>query len=284
MPVHSNQPPQLFALFGQPVAGNPTQEMIEAAFRKAGLNWRYLTIEVAPDRLADAMLGMRAMGFLGANITKPHKIAVMEYLDQLSEAANKIGAVNCIKLTDKGLLGENTDGKGFLESLQTAIDPHGKHIILLGAGGAARAIGVELALAGANQILVVNRSEENGQELARLLAHDIGINAQFLLWDGEYLIPAATDVIINATSVGMDDVHAQLPVSWSQVKDGTVAADVVFNPPDTLFLRQAREAGCITLDGLGMLVNQGVIGFRLWTGLEPDKDVMRAAMEEALGI
>jgi shikimate dehydrogenase len=250
--------PELFALFGQPVAGNPTQEMIEAAFRARGLNWRYLTIEVAPEELEDAILGMRAMGFLGVNITKPHKIKVIPYLDRLTEAAAKIGAVNCIKLEKQELLGENTDGKGFLESLQTVIEPAGKQVVLLGAGGAARAIGVELALA-------------------------VGTNAQYIHWDGTYLVPSSTDILINATSVGMDDAYAQLPLDMKELREGTISADVVFNPADTLFLRQARSAGCTTLDGLGMLVNQGVIGFRLWTGLEPDKDAMRVAMEEALG-
>ena len=134
-----NGPPELFALFGQPVAGNPTQEMIEAGFRKSGLNWRYLTIEVSPGDLVEAISGMRAMGFLGANITKPHKIAVIAHLDRLTEAAATIGAVNCIKREGESLLGENTDGKGFLESLQTAVDPRGKQVVLLGAGGAARA-------------------------------------------------------------------------------------------------------------------------------------------------
>jgi shikimate dehydrogenase len=284
MPVHVNKPPELFALFGQPVAGNPTQEMIEAAFEEAGLNWRYLTIGVSPDALEDAMLGMRAMGFLGANITKPHKIEVITYLDRLTAAAAKIGAVNCIKREGDSLLGENTDGKGFLESLETAIDPRGKRVVLLGAGGAARAMGVELALAGVEQILVVNRNETPGKELARLLVDEVGIDAQFVNWEGEYLIPAAIDVVINATSVGMDDAQAHLPVSWSEVQAGSVVADVVFNPPDTLFLRQARAAGCVTLDGLGMLVNQGIIGFRLWTGMEPDRKIMREAMEAALGI
>lgn len=284
MSVYVNKPPELLALFGQQVAGNPTQEMIEAAFRKAGLNWRYLTIEVVPEALQDAMSGMRAMGFLGANITKPHKIEVIQYLDRLTEAAAKIGAVNCIKREGERLLGENTDGKGFLESLATAIDPRGKRVVLLGAGGAARAIGVELALAGTEQILVVNRNETRGKELTQLLADGVGIDAQFVKWEGSYLIPAVTDVVINATSVGMDDAQAQLPLSWSELQAGSVAADVVFNPPDTLFLRQARAAGCLTLDGLGMLVNQGVIGYRLWTGLEPDRGVMREAMEEALGI
>jgi shikimate dehydrogenase len=275
--------PELFALFGQPVAGNPTQEMIEAAFRARGLNWRYLTIEVAPEELEDAILGMRAMGFLGVNITKPHKIKVIPYLDRLTEAAAKIGAVNCIKLEKQELLGENTDGKGFLESLQTVIEPAGKQVVLLGAGGAARAIGVELALAGVKQIAVVNRDHNRGVELARLLSEDLGTNAQYIHWDGTYLVPSSTDILINATSVGMDDAYAQLPLDMKELREGTISADVVFNPADTLFLRQARSAGCTTLDGLGMLVNQGVIGFRLWTGLEPDKDAMRVAMEEALG-
>jgi shikimate dehydrogenase len=274
--------PELFALFGQPVAGNPTQEMIEAAFRARGLNWRYLTIEVAPEELEDALLGMRAMGFLGANITKPHKINVIPYLDRLTEAAAKIGAVNCIKQEKQKLLGENTDGKGFLESLQTLIKPAGKHVVLLGAGGAARAIGVELALAGVEQITVVNRSRDRGAELAHLLSVDIGVEAQFVQWDGAYEVSSGTDILVNATSVGMDDAHARLPIAMDRLREGMVAADVVFNPADTLFLRQARAAGCTTLDGLGMLVNQGVIGFRLWTGMEPDRQVMRKAMEEAL--
>src|SRR5690606_27322902 len=145
------------------------QYMMEKAFAKAGLDWRYLTLEVPPDSLAAAMGGMRAMGLRGANFTIPHKVAVIEHLDELSEAARLMGAVNCVNRQGDRLIGENTDGKGFVQSLRELTDPAGKRIVMIGAGGAARAIGVELALAGAAEIIVVNRTAVRGQDLVDLL-------------------------------------------------------------------------------------------------------------------
>ena len=274
--------PEIFALFGQPVAGNPTQEMMERAFRAEGLNWRYLSLEIAPDDLADAIRGMRAMHFKGAHITKPHKVAVIPHLDRLTEAAAKIGAVNCIVRKGNTLLGENTDGKGFVESLQAVTDPLGKRVVLLGAGGAARAIGVEAALAGVAQITVVNRTAERGEDLARLLAEKTATRARFEPWTDDYTIAAATDILINATSIGMNAPEERVPVSLENLTPGTVVADVVINPPDTRFLQEARAAGALTLEGLGMLVDLGAISFRLWTGKQADKDVMRQALVESL--
>src|SRR5687767_2152187 len=154
---------------GQPIAGNPTQFMMERAFEANGLDWRYLTFEVPPELLPDAVRGMRAMGFLGGNFTIPHKVAVIPLLDGLSQAAELMGAVNCVHSVDGKLMGENTDGKGFVQSLRTITDPKGKNVVILGAGGAARAIAVELGLSGASQITIVNRSESRGQELTELL-------------------------------------------------------------------------------------------------------------------
>jgi shikimate dehydrogenase len=142
---------------GQPVAGNPTQFMMERAFAAARLDWRYLTLEVPPEKLNDAILGMRAMGFKGANLTIPHKVAVIEHLDEIGKTAELIGAVNCVRRDGDRLIGENTDGTGFLTSLQEIVDPCDKKIVLLGAGGAARAIAVELAQAKPGEITVVNR-------------------------------------------------------------------------------------------------------------------------------
>ena len=160
---------ELVGLFGKPVDENPTQAMVEAAFAAAGLDWRYLTIEVDPDGLGDAVCGARAMGFRGFNCTIPHKVAVVDHLDRLSQAAALIGAVNCVVRKGDELVGENTDGAGFLAALGRRREPAGLRVVLVGAGGAARAIGVELALAGAASITVVNRSAERGRELARLL-------------------------------------------------------------------------------------------------------------------
>lgn len=274
--------PEIFALFGQPVAGNPTQEMMERAFRAAGLNWRYLSLEIAPDDLADAILGMRAMRFKGAHITKPHKVAVIPHVDRLTEAATKIGAVNCIVRQGNTMLGDNTDGKGFVESLQAVTDPRGKRVVLLGAGGAARAIGVEAALAGVGQITVVNRTAERGEALARLLAEQTPAAARFEPWTDDYTIAATTDILINATSIGMDAPEERVPVSLEHLTPGTAVADVVINPPDTRFLQEARAVGAVTLEGLGMLVDLGAISFRLWTGKQADKDVMRQALVDSL--
>jgi shikimate dehydrogenase len=275
---------EIVSLFGQPVAENPTEYMIERAFAHHGLDWRYITLEVAPALLGDAVRGMRAMGFRGGNCTIPHKVAVIEHLDRLSESAALIGAVNCIVRQGNELVGENTDGKGFLQSLGAVTDPAGKNVVLLGAGGAARAIGVELALAGARSITIVNRSPARGENLVKLLAERTGVEARLAPWEQKYVVPRETDVLVNATSVGLyPDVAARLPLEVASLEPPMVVADVVPNPPQTNLIQDAQARGCTTLDGLGMLVNQGVIGFRLWTGIDPDPAVMQQALCEVFG-
>lgn len=269
---------------GQPVAGNPSQYMMEKAFIKAGLDWRYLTLEVAPENLAAAMAGFRAMGFRGSNFTIPHKVAVIQYLDGLSEAAGLMGAVNCVNRQGDQLIGENTDGKGFVQSLREITDPAGKKIVIIGAGGAARAISVELGLSVAAHLIIVNRNEQRGRELVELLTERAKVSAELVVLDGDYQVPADADVMINATSIGLGDPQGRVPVAVDSLRAGLVVADVVFNPPETRLLRDAKERGCTTLDGLGMLVNQAVIGFRIWTGVDADATVMRDALEEFLGI
>ncbi|MAX38481.1 shikimate dehydrogenase [Gimesia sp.] len=276
---------ELTCVFGQPVAENPTQCMIEAAFKDCGLEWRYLTIEVAPENLEQAVEGLWAMGFRGANLTIPHKVEVIQYLDGISDAAAMMGAVNCIVRQDDHLLGENTDGKGFVQSLKEVTDPQGKNIVMFGAGGAARAIGVETALAGAAEITIVNRSAERGAALVKLLDEKTEVRTRFELWDGDYTLADDVDVVINATSIGLyPDVDAVFPLDFSSLKPTMIVSDVIPNPPETHLLREAAKIGCPTLDGLGMLVNQGVIGFQLWTGVDPDPKVMRAALEEVFGV
>ena len=275
---------ELTAAFGQPISENPTQVMVEAAYRHHNLDWRYLTIEVAPDGLADAVAGARAMGFAGFNCTIPHKVEVIKHLDGLGESASLMGAVNCVVRRDEKLIGENTDGKGFVESLRELTDPKGKSVIMFGAGGAARAIGVEVALAGATKITVVNRSVERGEELTKLLNDKVPAEADFAHWQGTFDIPESTDVVINATSIGLfPDVDARINFNPDTLTPDMVVADVIPNPPLTNLVRDARAKGCKVIDGLGMLVNQGVIGIRYWTGVDPDPAVMRAALEEVFG-
>ena len=275
---------ELTAAFGQPISENPTQVMIEAAYDHHNLDWRYLTIEVGPDDLEAAVKGAKVMGFQGFNCTIPHKVKVIDYLDGLGQSASLMGAVNCVVRRDGQWIGENTDGKGFVSSLRELTDPARKKIVIFGAGGAARAISVEVALAGASHINIVNRSIPRGEELTTLLQDNLPCYADFTHWDGTFAIPEDTDVVINATSIGLfPDVDARLDFDLNTLSSHMVVADVIPNPPATHLVRDAREKGCQVIDGLGMLVNQGVIGIKHWTGMDPDPTVMRAALEEVFG-
>jgi len=266
--------------FAMPAAENPTVVMVEAAYRHHGLDARYLNCEVAPAALGDAVRGARAMGWAGFNCSIPHKVAVVEHLDGLAASAEVIGAVNCVVRRDGAYVGENTDGQGFLASLRTVADPAGSSLVVLGAGGAARAIAVEAALAGATAITVVNRDRARGSQLVALLEARTPASAELVAWDRTFAVPAATDIVVNATSVGLfPDVDARVDLEVESLAPGMVVADVIPNPPRTRLIRDAAARGCTVLDGLGMLVGQGAIGIRHWTGVDPDQAVMRAALE-----
>ena len=276
--------PELVGSMSQGAAGNPTVAMIEAAFAHHNLHWRYINMEVAPQDLAAAVRGAKAMGFRGFNCSLPHKVTVIPHLDGLGESAALMGAVNCVVRRGEQLIGENTDGKGFLRSLKSVQDPRGKSVVLFGAGGAARAIAVELALAGTVKITVVNRSEARGAELTNLLREKLGTDASLVLWNGDYNVPADTDIVINGTSIGLYAPEARLPLNAESLLPRMVVADVVFNPVRTRLLKDAFSRGCRCLDGLGMLVNQGIIGVQYWTGIEPDAEIMRTALESAMEV
>jgi shikimate dehydrogenase len=270
--------------FSTPAAGNPTVVMVEAAYRHHGLDARYLNCEIAPGSLGDAVAGARAMGWAGFNCSLPHKVAVIDHLDLLAESAEVIGAVNTVVASDGDLVGHNTDGQGFVASLRTVVDPTGLDVVVLGAGGAGRAVAVETALAGAASVTVVNRNERRGAELARVVTEGTGVPAASVVWTGTYAVPAGADVVVQATSVGFGDADALPAVDLDSLREGLVVADVVVSPPRTALLRAAEARGALTLDGLGMLVGQGALAVRHWTGVEPDREVMRAAAAAALGV
>lgn len=272
---------QLTGSFAQPAAENPTVAMIEAAYQHHNLPWRYINCEVPPENLGDAVRGARAMGWAGFNCSLPHKVAVIDHLDGLGESAAIMQAVNCAVRRDGKYIGENTDGKGFLQSLQETVDPAGKNMVMFGAGGAARAIGVETALAGLTSITVVNRSEERGRELTAMLNERTPVRAEFVVWQGDFPVPPATDIVVNATSIGLfPDVDARMALDLASLQPEMVVADVIVNPPSTHLIRDATQRGCQVIDGIGMLVNQGVIGVKYWTGIDVDPAVMRATIEE----
>jgi shikimate dehydrogenase len=271
--------------FATPAAENPTVAMIEAAYRHHGVDARYLNCEVAAEALGDAVRGARAMGWAGFNCSIPHKVAVIEHLDGVGDSAAVIGAVNCVVRRNDSLVGENTDGQGFLTALRAVADPAGKSLVIFGAGGAARAIGVEAALAGAGPITIVNRDEKRGTELVALLNENTPAEAQLVPWDRTYRVPSTTDIVVNATSIGLfPDVDARLDLDPDALRPHMIVADVIPNPPSTPLLRDAEARGCTVLDGMGMLINQGVLSIRHWTGIDADPTVMRRKLEDLLGV
>jgi shikimate dehydrogenase len=224
------------------------------------------------------------MGWAGFNCSLPHKVAVVEHLDRLADSARIIGAVNCVVHYGEELVGENTDGKGFVSSLRTAMDPAGASMVLFGAGGAARALAVESALAGVRDITVVNRDPARGSALAALVNQATPATARYAVWDSTFAVPEDARIVVNSTSVGLAPHGEDLvDVELESLRPGMLVADVIPNPPRTRLLREAGSRGAQTLDGLGMLVEQGAIAVTLWTGAEPDRAVMRQALEEIFG-
>ena len=277
---------ELTACFGDPVDENPTGIIEEAGYRALGLNYRYLTIRVRKEELPAAVAGARAMGFQGFNLTIPHKVAVIPLLDELTQAAKIIGAVNTVVCREGKLIGENTDGKGFLTSLrENGVDPENKTVTILGAGGAARAVSVELALAGASRINILNRSEERGTELAKVVREKTSAACEYFQWKEGTPVPDGTDILVQCTNIGLyPDVTGKPQIDYDTLKPDMIACDVVFNKPDTLFLQEARKRGLKTINGLGMLVNQAAMNFRLWTGREAPAEIMTKALMQEFGL
>ena len=229
--------------------------MVEAAYRHHGLHYRYLNTEVPPEKLADAVAGARAMNWAGFNCSIPHKVAVIEHLDGLGESAgDRRSELRCA--SQWPVHRREHRRQRVFKSLQEVVDPAGKKLVMFGAGGAARAIGVECALAGAAHITVVNRSADRGNELVTLLNDKTPVTAVLESWDGDYTVPAGTDVVINATSIGLAAAEGKLALDLDSLTAEMVVADVIPNPPRTQLVRDAEAKGCTVIDGLGMLVNQ----------------------------
>jgi len=275
----------LAGLIGWPVEHSLSPAMHNAAFAGLELDWVYVPLPVYPDHLGEAVRGLRALGFAGANVTIPHKQAVLAHLDEVSYAAQVIGAVNTIQVRDGLLYGENTDAAGFIASLHDAgFDPAGMYCALLGAGGAARAVGHALAAASALQVCIYSR----GYGRARQLCQDLTKFHPDTRFEPATLGDLSTigedfDLLVNATSVGMWPLADASP--WPHdlpIPSHLTVYDLVYNPQQTLFLAQARAVGAQTVGGLGMLVHQGAAAFEIWTGQAAPLAVMRDACRAAL--
>ncbi|HXX59167.1 MAG TPA: shikimate dehydrogenase [Dehalococcoidales bacterium] len=276
----------LLALIGDPVEHSLSPVMQNAAFQVLGLDYVYVTFRVKQGDVEKAVAGIRAMNMRGLNVTMPHKVTVMPLLDNIDPMAEKIGAVNTIVNNDGKLTGYNTDATGFLQALaEKSVEPAGQKVVLLGAGGVARAIGFALAEEGAH-LVILNRKEEVGwaKDLATRIGQSYGVPVAFGEMDRDTVGDALenADIVVNATSVGMSPGAGQTPVEKEFICSKMVVFDAVYNPVQTRLLREAREQKAKAIDGLDMLVYQGAAAFEKWTGQAAPVDVMRQSALKAL--
>jgi len=273
-------------VIGWPVAHSLSPRMHNRAFARLDMNWVYVPFAVRPEDLETAVAGLRALSVRGFNVTIPHKTAIIPFLDRLTPLASAIGAVNTVINQDGYLVGDNTDGIGFVRSLreEADFDPKGSRVVLLGAGGAARAVAFALAQAGAARLVIANRTVARAEELAAAVAGQ-GAEAVALPLDspelGEEL--AGADLLVQTTPAGLaggDEDRLPVPETW--LDPPLIVCDIVYNPPLTPLLAAARRRGLRVVPGWGMLLYQGTAAFERWTGRPAPVAVMREALLQAL--
>jgi shikimate dehydrogenase len=268
------------ALIGDPVRHSLSPVIHNAAFRELGLDWAFGAFEVPAGRATDAVAALRALNLGGMSVTMPHKEAVIPALDRVSATAARLRSVNTIAWHGLDLVGDSTDGIGFIDALRNdeGFDVAGRRAAVLGAGGAARAIVLALADAGADDVAILNRTRDNG-EAAAALAPDRARFVQFVKEIGLAKEIEDADLVVNATSIGMAGTVAasELPIDPSWLRPGQLVVDIVYHPLRTPFLEAAKERGCVPVTGLGMLIHQAAHAFRMWTAEEPPLEVMSAA-------
>ena len=268
---------RLAGVIGDPVRHSLSPVIHNAAFAALGLDWVFVAFPVPERQVGAAVAGCRALGIEGLSVTMPHKTAVAWLVDRLSPTAERLGAVNTVVRRGRDLVGESTDGAGFLDALllDRGIDPSGMRAAVLGAGGAARAVVLALAEAGASDVAVINRTAEAGERAAALA----GTRGR----TGRPEVVTSADLVVNATPLGMAGAHAEaLPVAPDLLHKGQVVVDLVYSPTVTPLLRSAEAAGATTVGGLGMLVHQAAHALRLWTGCEPPFEAMSTAAAGAI--
>ncbi|MFC5450308.1 shikimate dehydrogenase [Paenibacillus aestuarii] len=272
----------LYGVFGDPIRHSRSPIMLNRAFREAGMNAAYAAFHVSPQALGDAVRGIRALGYRGINVTIPHKVEVMQYLDEIDEGAQVIGAVNTIVNENGRLIGYNTDGIGYVRSLkeETGIELQGKAVLLLGAGGAARGVAYALAKEGAACIYIANRTKERAVELAQTI--QAYTQAVGLGLDEVEQAAGAVSLIVNTTSAGMHPHVDELPMPVDLLSDKHLVSDLIYNPRITRFLREAEARGARIHGGLGMFIYQGAYAFEYWTGTPAPVAAMRQVVEQSL--
>ncbi len=282
----SSQPQQdVCCLMGEPVAGNPTQYMLEKAFDAARLDWRFLTFEVSPLELEGALHGARIFEFHGIMLAPPHRSRVQPYLEVLGDAARISGQVNCIQQKDGQLHGYNTEGRALRQLLEQAGSLKDAKVTILGAGRLARAIAAELSLVGVGELIFACREPASAEALVETLKNQTPLEHCSVIKIDEQN-PLGVDgncqALINATPVGRNEPDEHLPLLLENISSTAIVADVVYNPPQTWLMRAAADRDCATIDGLTLLIEQAALAFEIWTGASADRQAMREAVEEFL--
>lgn len=272
-------------IIGDPISHSLSPLIQQTALKAQGLDYLYLPFRVLKEDLEIALKGINALNFVGINVTLPHKTSILGLLDEVSAEARLIGAVNTVVFKEGRSLGYNTDGQGFLRSLleEDKIDPFQKKVLILGSGGAARAVAVALALRGVKDLVIVNRTMEKAKNLVSELSEKIvGVNFRSLAFLPALLAEeiSKVDLIINATSIGLKT--SEFPVKSEWFNSQQMVVDLVYYPLQTSFLQKAARGGAQTLTGVGMLVYQGVEAYRLWTGMEPPVELMYQVLVDYL--
>jgi shikimate dehydrogenase len=270
---------RICGIIGDPIEHTMSPVIHNAAFKKLDLDYIYIPFRVGREELGQAVEGIRALNIRGFNVTIPHKVAIMPMLDGLDSLAEKIGAVNTVVNNDGDLRGYNTDATGFLQALlEQGVEPRGKNTVVLGAGGASRAVSYILAERGAH-LTILNRQLEMdwAEELASRISHDFGreVKALELVFENLATVLERADMLINATSVGMSPNSEDTPVPTQLLKSDLVVCDIVYNPIRTRLLQEAKEAGARTIGGIDMLIWQGALAFEKWTEQPAPFELMR---------
>jgi shikimate dehydrogenase len=275
---------QMTTMLGHPVAENPIDQMFNEVYAHYGLCWQFWKCDViSEDQIPAAIAGIRALGFAGACITVPYKVASIPYLDEVDNDVHAIGAVNYMTIRNGRLVGHNNDGKGVIKAIQKVTPIKGKQVVMLGAGGAGRAMAVELAWAGAKHLTIITRRESQGTEVAEIVTKASGVPAEWVQWSPEVWVPENTDILMNATHLGAAPELELVPVNWESVSKSTTVVDVITNPRITPFLKAARDKGCPIVDGVEMLVQLAMQIFADWTNIKPDEAIFQQAVARALG-
>jgi shikimate dehydrogenase len=275
---------QMTGMLGHPVAENPIDRMFDAVYSHYGLPWQFWKNDIASEAdLGRAIGALVPLGYQGMCITVPYKVAAMPLLDEVDDDVRAIGATNYITIEQGRLIGHNNDGKGVVKAIEKVAPLRGQQVVMLGAGGAGRAMAVEIAWAGAAQLTLITRREQQGREVAEIVTRASDVACQWMPWQAPLVLPSGTSLLMNATHLGCAPELEAVPVDWSSVDRQCIAVDVITNPRITPFLAAARDHGCPVVDGVEMLVQLAMQIFQRWTGISPDEAVFQRAVAEALG-